>query len=53
MKTAVIFNLEEWGEFWEDFYDILVSESRQGEPTVSWDELKAEAATGNQRDVYR
>jgi hypothetical protein len=41
-KTAVVLSLEEWGELWEDIYDILVSESRQGEPTVSWEELKAE-----------
>ena len=41
-KTAVLINLEEWGELWEDIYDILVSESRRGEPTVPWEELKAE-----------
>ncbi len=41
-KTAVIINLEKWGELWEDIYDVLVSESRRGEPTVSWEELKAE-----------
>jgi len=41
-KTAVILNLEEWGELWEDIYDVLVSESRRGEPTVPWEELKAE-----------
>jgi hypothetical protein len=41
-KTAVIIDLEEWGELWEDIYDILVSESRRGEPTVPWEELKTE-----------
>jgi len=41
-KTAVIINLDKWGELWEDVYDVLVSESRRGEPTVSWEELKAE-----------
>jgi hypothetical protein len=41
-KTAVIINLEKWGELWEDIYDILVSESRRGEPTVSWEALKSE-----------
>jgi len=41
-KRAVILNLEEWGELWEDIYDILVSESRRSEPTVPWEELKAE-----------
>jgi hypothetical protein len=41
-KRAVLIDLEEWGELWEDFYDVLVSESRKNEPTVSWEELKAE-----------
>ena len=35
-------SLEEWGELWEDIYDVLVSESRKDEPTVDWEELKAE-----------
>ena len=41
-KRAVIIDLDEWGEIWEDIYDILVSESRRDEPTVAWEELKAE-----------
>ena len=41
-KTAVIIDLKRWGELWEDIYDILVTESRRGEPTVPWEELKAE-----------
>ena len=41
-KRAVMIDLKEWGELWEDFYDILVSESRKNEPTVPWSELKAE-----------
>jgi PHD/YefM family antitoxin component YafN of YafNO toxin-antitoxin module len=45
-KTAVILDLEEWGELWEDIYDILVSESRRGELTVPWEELKAEMLGG-------
>lgn len=35
-------SLEQWGELWEDIYDVLVSEARKDEPTVSWEELKAE-----------
>jgi PHD/YefM family antitoxin component YafN of YafNO toxin-antitoxin module len=42
-KKAVIIDLEEWGELWEDIYDILISEQRRGEPSVQWEELKAEA----------
>lgn len=41
-KKAVIIDLEEWGELWEDFSDILVSEARLGEPSVRWEKLKAE-----------
>jgi hypothetical protein len=41
-KKAVMIDLKEWGELWEDFYDILVSESRKKEPTVPWSALKAE-----------
>ena len=26
-KKSIILDLEKWGEYWEDFYDILVSES--------------------------
>lgn len=37
---AVIVNLEEWGELWEDFYDILVSESRMSEARVAWSDVK-------------
>ena len=42
-KKSVILDLEKWGEYWEDFYDILVSESRRDEPNISWEKLKKEA----------
>ena len=41
-KKAVLIDLSEWGELWEDFYDVLVSDSRKYEPTVDWEDLKAE-----------
>ncbi|MEM8675958.1 MAG: hypothetical protein AAGF83_19110 [Cyanobacteria bacterium P01_G01_bin.67] len=41
-KTSVLIDLAEWGDLWEDFYDVMVSRSRQDEPEISWDELKAE-----------
>ncbi len=28
-KTAVLLDLQEWGDLWEDFYDILVARARQ------------------------
>jgi hypothetical protein len=46
-KKSVILDLEKWGEYWEDFYDILVSESRRDEPTISWEKLKKEAILPN------
>jgi hypothetical protein len=44
-KTAVLLDLQEWGELWEDFYDILVSQSREQEDTISWDALEVEIAS--------
>lgn len=41
-ERYVLLDLSRWGEVWEDIYDILVSQSRRGEPTVSWKELKRE-----------
>ncbi|MBW4482963.1 MAG: hypothetical protein KME14_10500 [Tildeniella torsiva UHER 1998/13D] len=41
-KTAVLLDLQEWGDLWEDFYDILVSRSRAQEETISWGDLEAE-----------
>ena len=41
-KTAVLMDLQQWGELWEDFYDILVSKERQEESEISWEELKYE-----------
>jgi len=48
-KKAVLIDLEQWGDLWEDFYDVLVSESRKNEPTVPWTELKAEMEKGVQK----
>ena len=41
-RKAVQIDLVEWGEIWEDIYDVLVSMSREKEPSVSWEDLKAE-----------
>ncbi len=40
---SVLISLDEWGDLWEDVYDVIVSRVRLNEPTVSWDTLKAEA----------
>ncbi|PSN14450.1 hypothetical protein C7293_11600 [filamentous cyanobacterium CCT1] len=41
-KTAVLLDLQEWGDLWEDFYDILVARSRSEEDIVSWSDLESE-----------
>ncbi len=43
-KKAVLIDLKEWGDLWEDFYDLLISHSRKDEPTAQWEDLKAEMA---------
>ena len=48
-KKAVLIDLEEWGELWGDFYDVLTSESRKDEPTVPWSDLKEEMKQGEQK----
>ena len=41
-KTSVLIDLQEWGDLWEDFHDLMVARDRQNESEISWDELKAE-----------
>jgi hypothetical protein len=41
-KKAVLIDLEEWGELWEDFYDLMVAESRKDEESIPWEAIKAE-----------
>ena len=41
-KQAVLIDLNEWGELWEDFYDLAVSHARKDESEISWQDLKAE-----------
>jgi len=40
LQSAII-NFAEWGELWEDFYDVLIAHDREDEEEVSWQELKA------------
>ena len=41
-KVAVLLDLEEWGELWEDIYDNMLADERAGEPTVSLEDFEAE-----------
>jgi PHD/YefM family antitoxin component YafN of YafNO toxin-antitoxin module len=50
-KKAVLIDLDEWGELWEDFSDILISRNREDEAEISWDELKAELEVENKVNV--
>lgn len=49
-KKAVLIDLEQWGELWEDFSDILVSRSREDESEISWDEIKQQVETESTLD---
>lgn len=40
-KTAVIIDLKEYGELWEDFYDTLLAIQRKNEPRESLESVKA------------
>jgi len=39
-KTAVIIDLKKHRQLWEDFYDLLMIESRRAEPRVEWKDVK-------------
>lgn len=39
-KTAVLIDLKEYGELWEDFYDSLIAAQRASEPRESLAEVK-------------
>jgi hypothetical protein len=45
-KVAVMLDLAEWGELWEDIYDNMIANQRAGEPGLPLnefeDELRAE-----------
>ena len=41
-KTAVQIDLEQRGELWEDFYDVMVSHVRADEAEVDWEDLEVE-----------
>jgi hypothetical protein len=41
-KVAVLLDLEEWGELWEDIYDNLLADERSGEPSAPLEEFEAE-----------
>ena len=47
--TAVLIDLKERRELWEDFYDRALAESRRGEPRESLKSVAARLATRRRR----
>jgi len=43
-KKSVVLDIKKWGKYWEDFYDILVSDSRRNQPAISWEKIKKETS---------
>lgn len=41
-KSAVLIDLSQWDDLWEDMYDVMVSQARRDETQVPWEELKTE-----------
>ena len=41
-RVAVVLDLHEWGELWEDIYDNMVAKARREESSVSLEEFEAE-----------
>ena len=39
-KTAVVIDLKKHGELWEDVYDRLIAQQRQGEPRESLEDVR-------------
>ncbi len=43
-KTAVVIDLREHAEIWEDFYDGMLAQEREAEPRESLEEVKQRLA---------
>jgi hypothetical protein len=39
-KTAVLIDLRQYGEIWEDFYDALIARQRANEPRESLESVR-------------
>ena len=53
VKNSVVIDLEVWGELWEDIYDNIMAHSALGEPTTTWEEMKAEVEAELEQEVNR
>jgi hypothetical protein len=41
-KVAVMLDLAQWGELWEDIYDNMIADRRADEPSLTLDEFEGE-----------
>jgi len=41
-KVAVLLDLQEWGELWEDIYDGMIAKERANEPLMKLEEFEDE-----------
>ncbi|MBM3215108.1 hypothetical protein FJZ36_09360 [Candidatus Poribacteria bacterium] len=41
-RTAVVIDLREWAELWEDIEDVLTARERMKEPDILWEDFEAE-----------
>ena len=41
-KVAVLLDLREWGELWEDIYDTMIAKERADEPHVKLEDFEDE-----------
>jgi hypothetical protein len=41
-KVAVLLDLKEWGELWEDIYDNMLADERAAEPAVTLEDFESE-----------
>jgi hypothetical protein len=48
-KSAVVIDLRRHRKVWEDFYDALISQSRQGEPRLPWESVRTRAGRPGKR----
>ena len=41
-RTAVLLDLHQWGDLWEDIYDIMIAKERADEPRVKLEDFEEE-----------
>jgi hypothetical protein len=51
-KTAVLIDLQEYGELWKDFYDCLIAQARTDEPHDSLAEVREQLRQQGERICY-